>query len=160
MSLDVVGLTGHQGLATPTTALVHEAIKRLLASSPPFLGLCSLAEGADQIFADLVLQTGSALHVVVPCDGYERTFTEETSLKNYRRLLAAAASVEVMPFNEPIEDAFFAAGREVARRASTLLAVWDGKSARGTGGTADVVDYARTLGKPVIIVWPEGSTRG
>ena len=40
-----------------------------------------------------------------------------------------------------------------------LVAVWDGQSARGLGGTADVVAYARERGKPVTVIWPEGASR-
>jgi hypothetical protein len=39
------------------------------------------------------------------------------------------------------------------------LAVWDGKPARGYGGTADVVADAKTRGIPVTIIWPPGATR-
>jgi hypothetical protein len=40
-----------------------------------------------------------------------------------------------------------------------LIAVWDGEPARGYGGTADVVAYAKRQGIPVRIVWPEGAAR-
>ncbi|MFG2222777.1 hypothetical protein [Streptomyces sp. NPDC048644] len=40
-----------------------------------------------------------------------------------------------------------------------LIAVWDGQPARGYGGTADVVAYARSTGVPVEVVWPDGATR-
>ena len=33
-----------------------------------------------------------------------------------------------------------------------LIAVWDGEPARGRGGTAEVVAYARSLGKPVVLI--------
>jgi hypothetical protein len=42
---------------------------------------------------------------------------------------------------------------------SELLAVWDGKPARGHGGTADVVAAAREQGRTVRVIWPAGSTR-
>ncbi|OEV05450.1 hypothetical protein [Streptomyces oceani] len=40
-----------------------------------------------------------------------------------------------------------------------LLAVWDGQPSRGYGGTAEVVAYARRMGVPVTVLWPEGATR-
>jgi len=43
--------------------------------------------------------------------------------------------------------------------ADELLAAWDGKPARGYGGTADVVDAARDQGIPVTVVWPTGAMR-
>ncbi|WP_041624991.1 hypothetical protein [Stackebrandtia nassauensis] len=50
-------------------------------------------------------------------------------------------------------------GDEPARR-DQLIAVWDGQPARGYGGTADVVDYARDHGIDVTVIWPEGAKRG
>jgi len=39
------------------------------------------------------------------------------------------------------------------------VAVWDGKPARGVGGTADIVSYARQKGVPVAVLWPDGAAR-
>jgi hypothetical protein len=36
-----------------------------------------------------------------------------------------------------------------------LVAIWDGKPARGLGGTGDVVRYAQEKGTAVSIVWPD-----
>jgi hypothetical protein len=44
-------------------------------------------------------------------------------------------------------------------RSDVLLAVWDGRPARGFGGTGDVVAYARRRGVPVEVVWPRGAER-
>jgi hypothetical protein len=43
--------------------------------------------------------------------------------------------------------------------ADELFAVWDGKPARGYGGTADVMAVGREGGIPVTVVCPEGSQR-
>jgi hypothetical protein len=45
-------------------------------------------------------------------------------------------------------------------RAEHLFAVWDGKPARGYGGTADVVAEARQRAIPVTVIWPDGASRG
>lgn len=77
----------------------------------------------------------------------------------FRALLARAERVETLGHPEPTEDAFFHAGRRVADLAEVLVAVWDGEPARGLGGTGDVVDYARTTGCEVVIIWPTDVTR-
>lgn len=41
---------------------------------------------------------------------------------------------------------------ETVNGADVLLVVWDGLPARGKGGTADVVAYAKAMGKPVLII--------
>ena len=48
---------------------------------------------------------------------------------------------------------------EMLKDADLLIAVWDGLPARGLGGTADVVAYARDHGIPVSVIWPEGARR-
>jgi hypothetical protein len=34
-----------------------------------------------------------------------------------------------------------------------LVAIWDGWPANGRGGTAEIVEWARSLGKPICHVW-------
>ncbi|HEV7886091.1 MAG TPA: hypothetical protein VGO92_00920 [Acidimicrobiales bacterium] len=96
---------------------------------------------------------------VVPATGYRKTFASEAAAADYDRLLAAAATVVQMPYDEPNEEAFWAAGQEVVRRCDHLIAIWDGEAAAGLGGTADVVQYARQLGREVSVVWPQGAAR-
>ena len=40
----------------------------------------------------------------------------------------------------------------MVEHADVLIAVWDGRPARGMGGTADAVAYARQRGVPVLWV--------
>jgi hypothetical protein len=122
-------------------------------------GVCSLAVGADQIFARAILSADAKLHVVIPCTDYATTFTTEGARTSYYELFASATSRELLPFPSPTEEAFMASGRIVADRSDLLLAVWDGAPAAGLGGTADVVQYAKMRGKPVEVIWPYGARR-
>jgi hypothetical protein len=159
--LTVVGFTGHQTLTTSTRIAVASAVSALLRrlDDGSLEGVCSLAVGADQIFARALLASGGRLHVVVPCTGYVNTFTTDETRVSYAELLASAASAEELAYPSPTEEAFMAAGRRVADRSDLLMAVWDGAPAAGLGGTADVVQYAKERGKGVKIVWPGGSRR-
>jgi hypothetical protein len=156
----LVGVTGHQNLSPSSRHPISEAIKVHLRTCPSaVVGVTSLAGGADQIFADSVLSIGGRIMVVLPCKDYEASFHSADDLNHFKRLLASAESVVRMPFDAPSESAYLAAGKEVAARVNQLLAVWDGQSAKGLGGTADIVSYARQLGKAVAIIWPEGASR-
>ena len=159
--MTVVGFTGHQTLTASTRTAVAGAVSALLRrlDDGSLEGVCSLAAGADQIFARALLAAGGRLHVVVPCAGYVNTFTTGETRASYTELLASAASSEELPYPSPTEEAFMAAGRRIADRSDLLLAVWDGAPAAGLGGTADVVRYAKEQGKGVEIVWPGGSQR-
>jgi hypothetical protein len=159
--LTVVGCTGHQTLTPATQQAVADAVsihlRRLDDGS--LEGVCSLAVGADQIFARALLAAGGRLHVVVPSANYASTFKTEEARASYAELLSRSASSEELPFPSSSEEAFMAAGRTVADRSEVLLAVWDGAPAAGLGGTADIVRYAQKYGKTVEIVWPEGARR-
>lgn len=155
----LIGFTGHQGLEAHTEEAVDAALRALLVDAAPVVGICSLAEGGDQIFARAVLDAEGSLIVVVPCRGYEQTFSEGAALADYQSLLSKAARVIELDFPEPSEDAFWSAGKRVVQEAEQVVAVWDGQPAGGLGGTADVVSYAQSEGRPVTIVWPDGARR-
>jgi hypothetical protein len=129
------------------------AVERLGATE----GYTSLAIGADQLFAEHLVAAGVPFVAVVPCAAYDATFSE-SELVAYRRLLAEAGRVEVLPFPKPSEDAFLAAGKRVVDASDALLAVWDGEDARGRGGTGDIVAYALRLGRPVLHMNPVDRT--
>ena len=148
-----VAVTGHQDLG-PATSWVADILLAAVQIRRPLLGLSSLARGADQLFADAVLRAGNSLRVVIPCDGYETTFTTKEVRAEYIRLLAAADEQVVLPFTEPSEEAFWAAGCRLVDDAGVVVAVWNGKPARGLGGTADVVRYALDSNRRVLHINP------
>ena len=153
-----IGITGHQRLASPDQwRWVQSELERVIASvaRPDDTAFSSLAIGADQRFAELVLSRGLRLHVVIPCDCYEETFMDAPEKARYRDLLARAESKTVLPFTKPSEDAFLAAGRYIVESVDALLAVWNGRPAAGKGGTGDVVAHAFELGRRVIHLNPE-----
>jgi hypothetical protein len=151
-----IGITGHQRLDHPTAwaDVVREIDAVLARRGEHVVGITSLAIGADQVFADAVLQRGGSLRVVVPFEGYEATFAEGPARDAYERLLLEADKVEYLEKSGTDEEAFFAAGKRVVDLADEVIAVWNGKPAAGLGGTADVVAYARSVGKPVTVITP------
>lgn len=157
--MTTVGCTGHQQM--PDEALSHATseLRATLTEIPDLIGLTSLAAGADQLFAETVLAVGGELHVKVPSRRYEESFETPSQTVAYERLVAAAAVAEVLDFEEPSEQAFYAAGKAVVDDCDLLLAVWDGQPAKGLGGSADVVHYALTQGTPVRVIWPDGVRR-
>jgi hypothetical protein len=156
-----VGCTGHQGLPEATRQLVSRALDDFLSGlrSPELIGLTCLADGADQLFAGAVLKHGGALEVIVPAAEYRDGLEPAAARGRYDELIAQASWIVKLPFVESSEEAHMAAGRRIVETSDMLVAVWDGKPARGHGGTADVVAYARLEGVPVEVVWPTGSSR-
>ena len=154
-----IGVTGHQGLPADVIEEITEQVTRILQEMErPLIGYSSLAEGADQLVAQLILNAGGQLHAVIPSKDYDTTFSS-TPKHNYARLLGAAAAATHLSFPEPSEEAYDAAGKWVAEHCDVLIAVWDGLPARGLGGTANAVAHARALSRDVRIVWPPGARR-
>ncbi|MEU0521568.1 hypothetical protein [Streptosporangium sp. NPDC006007] len=154
-----IAVSGHRGLSAMTTTLIDDAIRSLLAGhAPAVTGLSCLADGADQIFARAVIDLGGVLEVVTPARQYREGLPAEAH-QEYDALLIGAERVHAMDFIESTSESHMAASRFMLDHADELLAVWDGKPARGYGGTADVVAEARERGLKIHVIWPEGAQR-
>jgi hypothetical protein len=140
-----VGITGHQNLGNHSRQqYVKRALKQVVSKFPrPMVAVTSLAAGSDQLFTRVMLDYGAAIDAVIPFEGYERVFATKSFRDEYFALLALAATVTVLPRMGSDEQCFFEAGKTVVSRSDVLVAVWNGKPARGLGGTADVVRFAR-----------------
>jgi SMODS and SLOG-associating 2TM effector domain 3/SMODS and SLOG-associating 2TM effector domain 1 len=152
----VVGFTGHRRLedGPGVAAVIREVIAALRREAPgEWIGLSSAAAGSDALFAREVLAQGCAWQVVLPLGlaEFKRDFDED-EWAEAEALLAAAEQVRILNESGVREDAFLDAGMETVHDADIVLAVWDGEPARGKGGTADVIAYARDLGRPLIII--------
>jgi hypothetical protein len=155
-----IAITGHRGLPAATERLVDHAIRDQLGAyaGPDLVGIGNLADGADQLFAQAVLDVGGQLEVIAPAARY-RDGLPQSSHAAYDALLAKASHVDRLNRTESTEQAHMEASTAMLARADQLFAVWDGQPARGYGGTADVVAEARRQGLPVTIIWPEGARR-
>ncbi|MFF3013627.1 hypothetical protein [Streptomyces sp. NPDC057939] len=148
-----VAVTGHMRIDPGRSAAIAAAIRAALArsSADGLTGLSCLAEGADALFADLVLEAGGRLEVVLPSHDYRARMVAPHYAADFDRLRGAAARVTVMPFRQASVRAYSAANRVLLGRADLLVAVWNGLPG-GPGGTADMVAAARTAGLPVEVV--------
>jgi hypothetical protein len=90
---------------------------------------------------------------------YRDSFPDAEARRGYDELYGQASQVEALEHTESTEQAHMDAGKVMADRSGLLVAVWDGQPARGLGGTADVVAYARECGVPVTVIWPKGASR-
>jgi hypothetical protein len=155
-----IGVTGHRLLSERTSRLVEEALVDRLArlAGESLVGITCLAEGADQLFAQAVLRLGGTLEVVLPAARFREEQPPEQRPR-FDRLVALATTVEVLAYDGSTSEAYSDAGRQVVERSDVLLAVWDGHPARGSGGTGDVVAFARSRRTPVEVVWPPGAER-
>ncbi|MDD2366990.1 MAG: hypothetical protein PHN84_12580 [Desulfuromonadaceae bacterium] len=172
-----VGVTGHRSISNEDKVrqqifeiltgrwrealTITSVIKLDSASSLPiaFTAISPLAEGADRLVAEVVLTTAEGrLEVPLPMSGaeYKKDFSTPESKQQFDLLLLKAVrAYERHPLHEtydPQVSKYLWAGNEVVRSSDIIIAIWDGKPAKGTGGTAQIVDLAKESGKPVFVI--------
>ena len=159
-----VGVTGHRpnrlvgGPIADLRSRVRETVSAIITASPTGLVtiLSPLAEGTDRIVAIEALAAGCDLIFPLPFprDEYLQDFATPVSQAEYRALLGRAREVIELSGSrdtpESVDAAYAAAGQYLVGASDLLIAIWDGGSARGSGGTADVVAAAVACRVPVI----------
>ena len=152
----VVGFTGHRHLqdAAAVERVLRDVLGRLRSESGvEWLALSSIAAGSDMVFARSALALGMGWEAILPLPPAEfrRDFSDD-EWRAVEALLGEAEHVRVISDRGHREDAYLDGGMETVNHCDVLLAVWDGEPSRGRGGTAEIVAYARELGRPLILI--------
>jgi hypothetical protein len=157
------------GLFPPESRLKLEPARQAGATPISFRVLSALAEGADRVVARAVLSyPGARLEAVLPLalEDYLEDFASEESRAEFAALLARCGKPVLLRSRRILQDssspagqaelrkdAYAQAGRYVVDRCDLLIAVWDGEPSSGHGGTAEIVQYAKEQGRPIVRVW-------
>jgi hypothetical protein len=151
----IAGITGHQNLGDRgTISWVENCLMQEIPKYHITKGLTCLAIGADQLFAEVLEKFYISYIAIVPCDGYNQTFDTERAQKNYHSYLIKADDTVNCNFPAPSEEAFYAAGKYIVDHCDILFAIWNGKAAKGLGGTGDIVEYAKLKKKGIVHINP------
>jgi class 3 adenylate cyclase len=152
---------------------VAQRMAEVVARHPVGYAYGALAGGADIMWAETLLASGSELHVVLPFaqdEFVERSVAAcgEGWVTRFQRCLGKAAEVRYATNDAFLgDDVLFRYGGELAMGRALLraqhldaeawqLAVWDGEPVNAAAGTAlDVATWTRT-GRPAAIVFPDG----
>jgi hypothetical protein len=154
-----IGVTGHRNFDDPSAPRwVEHSIREQLSHYGDFIGLTSLAKGADQIFAREALQLGGTLEAILPFPEYGESFDDPDESAGFHELIIRCSKVTTLAFSGSKDESYLAAGKYVADHSELLIAVWDGKPAAGLGGTGDVVAYALRNNKKVFQINPSART--
>lgn len=163
-----IGVTGHRDIPAAAMQSVRTGIRAELAGLAGRAGqagagsveaLSCLAAGADQLFAATALELGLPVTAVIPGMDYEDSLGGQEARAAFRHLLKSCTTRVDLPVEPTHEDAYYAAGCWIVDHADRLVAVWDGHTARGRGGTGDIVEYALRSGVPVSVLWSPGVRR-
>jgi hypothetical protein len=155
----VLGVTGHRNIDSNNDALYHSLREQLRVlksqyAASSFVILSGLAEGADRLVARLAMEELNAALIAVlpmPREDYEIDFKTAASKEDFAHLITQAACITEasLPKDNPDwkvqgearNEQYAKAGAIIADHAQVLVAVWDGEKARGTGGTAQIVEW-------------------
>lgn len=152
-----IGFTGHRNLAHPD--LIRRRIDETLGAittrfaDVEWVTVSSVAEGADTLFAQIALDQRLPWHAILPfaVAEFQKDF-DPGVWPSVERLLSQAAEKFTVVGTTDRAEAYLDAGLETVDRADVLIAVWDGAAARGKGGTAEIITYARELQRPLFII--------
>ena len=154
-----VGVTGHRSI--PDESAIARAVDKVLEliretspssdGDPPLIEVVSpIAEGADRIVAHAAIKDpGVRLRVPLPFpkEDYEKDFKTAESRAEFENLLEKACEVMVLPATPTRNEGYEQVGHYVLDNCDVLIAIWDGEPSRGQGGTAEIVEKARAMGR-------------
>lgn len=178
-----VGFVGHRDLGSCDTVVLQGTIRTILnrinqqlKQNNSFWGyskklpVCyminSLAEGADQLAADVSQQLDSQYHLCVPIPFEQEIYTgyfeyqRDQSRETFSRL-AGSNTAAVINLNCPHESkqqrgqAYRATADLLLENTDILLAVCDLKRPKEQGGTVETVSRAEQVNIPVILIDPK-----
>lgn len=157
-----VGVTGHRDLVDAEVpglrarlAEFFQGLKRDFPALPLQL-ITPLAEGADQLAAEVAVAEGVSVVTVLPMvqAEYERDFSTPEALEAFRAMLETSDDVIVLPpVSGDLETPYSAHERALqyaqlgvftSDHTQVLLALWDGRPCTKIGGTGQVVQYHLT----------------
>jgi hypothetical protein len=148
----VVAVTGHRDLVAAECDGIRERIRELFMllgeryPDLPIRLLTPLAEGADQLAAEVALECGVELEVPLPMPAaaYLEDFEDRAAVERFHDLGKAAKRVFVLQAGHAGMDRaerYAELGVFLASHCHVLLAVWDGKESDKLGGTSQVVRF-------------------
>ncbi|MBC8126386.1 MAG: hypothetical protein H8M99_04465 [Gloeobacteraceae cyanobacterium ES-bin-144] len=139
-----VGFAGHRQVEDPVgaKAAIARELEVIRQTVPGELaGVSSVAAGTDILFLDACAEAGMKTIVLLPFakERFSQDFDNPTEWEHACRCIDAAWWSEVSPGGEEAPAAYHVVARESLEVADRMLFFWDGKPARGLGGTAETV---------------------
>lgn len=155
-----IGFTGHRKLENPAEVAnqIRNSIREILDKSgaTKFQAVTCIASGGDSIFADVALEMGGDLKIVMPmpADDYLDDF-EGGDVAIFKKLVSNDRTPTLITDRKPLSteernDLYLRAGEKVVDNCDYLIAVWDGEKSKGKGGTGNIVAYGKAKGVDVI----------
>jgi len=137
------GYTGFNPIRDQLMAKLETLLLQMLAQDPQLTAISGMALGFDQWAAQVCVRIGVPFTAAVPYDGQEKRWPE-TSQKLYHTILAKAARVHIVSPGPYLLWKLQRRNVWMVDNCTRLIAAWN----KSPGGTANCVEYARSISKP------------
>ncbi len=152
----ILGFTGHRHIENE--GKVADVLREVIASvdrdlGGDLIGRSSVASGGDTLFAEACVAAHFKWIALLPFPEteFKKDFSD-ADWKRARTLLDKAQRIETLSETVERPGGYLHCGLVTVDGADLVMALWDGKAPRGPGGTAQIVEHARLVQKPLIII--------
>lgn len=149
-----IGITGHRDIIVSKELKqeVKKLFKKLLLLKQEVVLLSPLADGSDRFVADIYLDVfKDRAKLIVPMPFHKERYLEDFDTKSQKEFLEYIKIADEVFEVENTEGCHYkSVGIYVVNQSDILLALWDGTFNGKSGGTGDIVNYARSQGKELI----------
>jgi hypothetical protein len=156
----IVGFTGHRRVKNEEKVAqvlgeVMAALHRDLGGD--LIGRSSVASGADTLFAEACRAANLKWVALLPFPEAEfKKDFNDADWKRARAMLDQAERIETLSDAGERPEGYLHCGLATVDGADVMVALWDGKAPRGKGGTAEIVEHARLVQKPLVLISSNG----
>jgi hypothetical protein len=156
----IVGFTGHrqvenEGKIATVLGEVIASIRRDLGRD--MIGRSSVASGGDTLFAEACLAAKCKWVALLPFPEAEfKKDFDEPDWKRARAVLDRAERIETLSQTTERPGGYLHCGLATVDGADVMVALWNGKASRGKGGTAEIIEHARLVQKPLVLISSKG----
>ena len=154
MNKTTIGVTGHRDIIQ--TEQLKQDLKEffinLYNSNQETTLLSPLADGADRLVADIYLEIfRQKAHLIVPMPFNQERYMEDFDTQSQKEFLNyLQIADDVFEVKKTQGCNYKSVGVFVADKSDILLALWDGTFNAKSGGTGDIVEYAKEKEKRVV----------
>ena len=149
-----IGITGHRDIVETKQLKqdIRTFFEELQTQNQETELLSPLAEGADRLVADIYLEVfKEKAKLIVPMPFDQDRYMEDFDVASQKEFLEYLDRAdEVFEVKNSQGCHYKSLGVFVADESDVLLALWDGTFNAKSGGTGDIVAYARSEGREVV----------
>ena len=154
MSDDIVSFAGPRPqkmggfqIPNPIYTKIRQDLREKIVELNPKSAISGMALGVDTIAAELCIELEIPFIAAVPFEGQESVWPQASQLK-YKSLLAKAKEIKIVCEGKYASWKLQKRNEWMVNHADLVLAVWNGMS----GGTANCINYAKSVGKKIVII--------